>query len=127
MKFILFLGNRKKSRTFINYCDQNNYPYLIVEKHPNRYQEDQLLIDKTIFLKEKFELDGIIECLYKKQFIPNFIYCFIDDYIEIEYELTKHYKCINNFDYDALQFFKYKSVQNKICKELNIPVIRTIR
>ena len=123
MKSVLFLGNRKKSITFINYCIQNNYHYIILDKKQGQYLSDEKLTDKTIFLGENFTHENIIKYLNEKQFTPDFVYCFNDDYVELECELTRYYKCINNFDNVALQFLKYKSVQNKICEELDIPII----
>ena len=127
MKQILFIGSRKKYLPFVRYCQERGYRFLIFEAVPNLENACPKLSRITQYngYENFFKLDYYITYLEKNEFKPNIIINQKDqnNWLELEHKLLSHFKCDNYFDYKTLEFFSFKSQQDKICKKLFIPTI----
>lgn len=136
----LFIGSPKQNAPWISHCVHNNLPFLSIcfkeprpAKKPIAFrktisqttEESQLAEKVTHILPFDLNFYNILLFLSRHQFVPNFIVnaSEIPVYLELEYRLNKHFQCVTYLSQNSLDFFAYKSTQDKVCKKLGIPII----
>ena len=127
MKQILFIGSRKKYEPFVRYCKKKNYDYKIFEAKPGLENESLDLQPETEFVgySNFFNTEFYQDQFFASGFSPDLIVMQRDQekWLRLEQELNEIYlepEAIDNF---LLSFFAKKSVQDKVCRELLIPVM----
>jgi hypothetical protein len=133
---VLILGAGSTSDQFIEWFTKHNIRFLSIcdepgdtrhwkefadlRKQSRVFRGPTHLIDPDIFYgpflqswidAQQFHPEWIINCHDQKSFL------------EVEYELGKAYQTNNALTEQCVQFFTFKSIQDEVCKQLEIPTL----
>lgn len=144
-KSVLFLGSHETFANLVVKCARERLNFCLIEFEVPRAK----LPDPFMLLRERKNKNhpmikesrlaklalrrvpltllnpiNLIEYLHKINFSPDYIYIAHDskELIDLEFTLNSYYKCYTEYDETTKNFFTFKSYQNKICLENNIPV-----
>lgn len=134
---VLFLGSPKQNAPWIDYCINHQIPFISIyldeppsaTNFPKRLQREwpgeRIAQHASYKLPLDTDLEKIVHFLSLKQFVPTFIVCAseIPLYIDLEEELNQWYDTETRSCARALDFYRTKSAQDRICNELGIPTI----
>jgi hypothetical protein len=123
----IVLGGRKKYESVISYLNKNNEDYLIFDMEETKSLVSEQIPNVIYFKKEDFFSAGpYLRYFEEYQIKPTHLINFRDqkNWIELENNLNRWIfnKSLDNISKD---FIIYKSIQHKICSNLNIPVLPT--
>ena len=134
---VLILGSSRTSDMFCHYLTEKGISHLAVGDIPIDVKD----IEMTIIKRRKaptpypvrshslpphiFFTDQLLDWLNQQQFVPEWVINTVDwiDYIEVEQRIADYYKCKNAITQECADFFTYKSVQDRICKQLGVPTL----
>ena len=143
---VLFMGNPLRNAIGIDCCENNNIPYMSIDKTdvgiikpkdiiqtpPEHISASKIvnfndLNKKTEFIpfESYFSVNYLIDLFVSKKFIPTLIINANDvkEDLELEVKLMSTYKTSSRFCRESLDFFTFKWSQKNIYDELDIPRI----
>ena len=121
----IILGGRKKYESIINYLDNTNNDYLIFDMEETKGLVSERMSDVIYFKQENFFSAGSYLTYFEDKSIkPSLVINFRDqkNWINLEDNLNR-WLFRNSLDKISKEFIIYKSKQNNICSDLDIPVL----
>jgi hypothetical protein len=134
---VLFLGSPKQNSVWIDFCIKAQIPFVSISlKEPTGQSNFPKRLKKELpyervaelasyILPLNSDLESIVHFLRQKQFTPTFIVCSseVPLYVDLEEQLNQWYDTDTRACKTAIEFFKYKSVQDAVCQQLSFPTI----
>lgn len=140
---VLFIGPSSVYAHCIKLCVEYNIPFLAVDVNINHHRDDKLMLMRDRKAKEMMEernfaqqhihivepfvvenLDVFDSWLNSHKFIPEVIFTHSEasSALRLEQHLNLKFKCNSYIDDRAVEFFAFKNEQDRVCRELGIPV-----
>ncbi len=133
MTKVLILNARKKCKSLVEYCIDNNIKFALCENETQyvdtleQMHLDPDLAEKATLLRAE-DYNNPQYYIDNLDFKPDWIFNYRDEYriTQVERELNKYYNAKTQFDDRAFEFFTSKKEQERVCEEIGIPVLENV-